>query len=329
MPERPTITQGVQIGVETTPGTGVAANKFLNSLDIDPQLMFGIQKFQPTGQKFSSIVVPGQEWAEAGVKGVVSYSEIIYILNGLFVANNGVQQAATTAYLWTAKPASRSNDTIKTYTIEQGDANRAQKFSYAVFSEGTFTFNRTSTDFTGKIFGQAIQDGITLTAAPTAIQEKPVIPNQIDVYVDSTSAGIGTTKMLRVLEAKVGLTNRFGPIWVLNSALGSFASHVELDPALTLELKVEADSQGMALLSTLRAGTTQYVRIKCTSPDLAGTAIPYSLTFDMACKVSGVSAYSDEAGVYAITWTNEGIYDPAWNSGQTIAVAAMNQQTAL
>lgn len=329
MPERPTITQGVQIGVEATPGTLVPANKFLNSLDIDPELHFDIQKFQPTGQKFSSIVVPGKEWAEAAVKGVVSYSEIIYILNGLFVSAAGVQQAATTAYLWTFKPASRANDTVKTFSIEQGDANRAQRFAYGVFSEGTFTFNRAATDFTGKIFGQAIADNIALTATPTGIEEKPVIPNQLDVFVDSTSGGIGATKMLRVLEAKVGITNRFGPLWVLNSALGSFASHVELDPVLTCELKVEADAQGMALLSTLRAGSTQYVRIKATSPDLAGTAIPYSITIDLACKVSGVSPYADDQGVYAITYTNEGIYDPNWNAGQTISIAAMNKQTAL
>ncbi len=329
MPERATITQGVQLGVETTPGTTVPANKFLNSLDIDPELHFDIQKFQPTGQKFSSIVVPGKEWAEASVKGVVSYSEIIYIMNGLLAAAAPVQNGATTAWTTTSKPAGRAADTVKTFTIEQGDANRAQRFSYAVFSEGVFTFNRASTDFTGKIFGQAIADAVTLTASPTGIEEKPVIPNQVDVFIDSTSAGIGTTKMLRVLEAKISITNRFGPLWVLNSALGSFAAHVELDPVVSVDLQVEADAQGMALLSTLRAGTTQYLRVKATSPDLAGVGFNYSVVFDIACKVSGVSTYSDQEGVYAITWTNEGIYDPNWNSGQALSVAATNKQTAL
>jgi hypothetical protein len=329
MPERPTITQGVQIGVETTPGTTVPANKLLNSLDIDPELHFDISKFQPTGQKFSSIVVPGKEWAEANIKGVVSYSEIIYILNGLLIAAAPVQNGVTTAWTTTAKPAARTGDTVKTFTIEQGDANRAQRFSYGVFSEGVFNFTRNTTEFTGKMFGQAMVDAITMTATPTAIEEKPVIPNQVDVFIDSTSGGIGTTKMLRMLEAKLSITNRFGPIWVLNSALGSFASHIELDPVVTLELMMEADTQGMALLTTLRAAGTQYVRIKCTSPDLAGTAFPYSIVIDLACKISGISPYSDQAGVYALSWTNEGIYDPAWNSGQAIQIAATNKQTAL
>lgn len=329
MPERAVITQGVQIGVETVPGTPVAANKILNSVDIDPELHFDIQKFQPTGQKFSSIVVPGKEWAEANLKGVVSYSEIIYILSGLLTSTTAVQQGGTTAYLWAHKPLGRSADTVKTFTIEQGDANRAQKFAYAVFSEAAFTFNRASTAMEGKIFGQALSDNIALTGSPTAVEEKPVIPNQVDVWVDPLAVNIGTTKLLRVLETKINVTNRFGPIWVLNSALGSFAAHVELDPNVTLEMQVEADAQGMALLSTLRAGSTHYIRVKCTSPDLAGTAIPYSLTFDLAAKVSGVSPYSDQDGVYAITWTNEAVYDPAWNSGQAIIVSAINKQTAL
>lgn len=329
MPERAIITQGVQIGVESTPGTAVAANKLLNSVDIEPELHFDIQKFQPTGQKFSSIVIPGKEWAEANMKGVASYSEVIYMLSSLLTTTTGVQQGATTAYLWTFKPAGRTADTVKTFTIEQGDANRGQKFAYAVFSEGSFTFNRSSTAIEGKIFGQAITDGITMTASPTAIEEKPVIPNQLDVWLDATFAGIGTTKLLRVLEVKVNIQNRFGPLWVLNSALGSFASHVELDPNVTVELQLEADSAGMALLTTLRAGTTQYMRIKATSPDLAGTAFPYTLTFDICAKISGVSPYSDQDGVYAITFTHEAIYDPAWNSGQAISIAAMNKQTVL
>lgn len=329
MPERAVITQGVQLGVESTPGTAVPANKYLNSLDIDPEIHVDITKFQPTGQKFSSIVVPNKEWVEAPIKGVASYSEVIYIQNGLLSASAPVVNGATTAYTTTTKPAGRTGDTVKTFSIEQGDANRAQKFAYGVISEGTWTFSRSAASFEGKMFGQAITDGITLTASPTGIEEKPVIPNQVDVFIDPTSGAIGTTKFLRVLETKIHVTNRFGPLWVLNSALGSFASHVELDPDVTCELMVEADAQGMGLLTTLRGATTQYIRVKATSPDLAGTGFNYSLIFDMAAKVSAVSAYSDQDGVYAITWTNEIVYDPNWNSGQAIQVASTNKQTAL
>lgn len=329
MPERATITQGVQLGVEATPGTGVAANKYLNSIDVDPEIHFDMATFQPTGQKFSSIVAPGKEWSEAGIKGVVSYAELPYLLNGVMVAAAGVQQGATTAYAWTFVPNSRGSDTIKTFTIEQGDANRAQKFVYGVISDLSFTFNRMGATVEGKMFAQAIQDAITLTATPAAIEEKPVLPNQVDVYIDPTSAALGTTKMTRVLEAKINIQNRFGMLWVMNSAVGSFAAHVELDPNVTVELQVEADAAGMALLNTMRAGTTQYVRVKATSPDLAGTAFPYSATFDVAAKLSGVSPYSDQDGVYALTWTNTAVHDPAWGSGKAMQFVVVDKLVTL
>ena len=36
----------------------------------------------------------------------------------------------TTARRWTFTPAGRSEDTIKTYTVESGSATRAQKATY-------------------------------------------------------------------------------------------------------------------------------------------------------------------------------------------------------
>ena len=83
----------------------------------------------------------------------------------------------------------------------------------------------------------------------------------------------------------------------------------------------------MAFLTTLRNGTTQFVRVKCTSPDLAGTAFPFSITFDMAMKVATPSTYEDEAGVYAITWTCPLVNDTTW--GKFFTAAVINQQTAL
>lgn len=327
MPERAIVTQGVQIGVETTPGTPVAANKLFQSMSIAPAIAVDINKFQPVGQKYDSIVVPNKEWSTATLTGKLDYSEIIYALASVGVSAAGVQQGATTAYLWTFSPAARAADVVKTYSIEQGDANRAQKLAYAVFDEYGFTINRGDASVEGKLFGQAITDGIVLTAGPTAVVQMPVIPNQVDVYIDPTFGALGTTKMTRVVETKFSIANRFNPVWALNSANPSFTAHVETDPTVQLELLMEADAQGMALLATLRAGATQFIRVKATSPDLAGTAFPFSLTLDVAGKVSAVSDYSDSDGVYAIRWTNDVVYDTGWANAWKVAV--MNQQVTL
>jgi hypothetical protein len=329
MPERASVSQAVQIGVEVTPGTPVAANKLLNSLGLEPGVQVDMQSFRPTGQKFDSIITPGKEWIEAGISGVASYSELAYLLSGILVASAGVQNGATTAYDWTFKPAARSADTVKTFTVEQGDSVRAHSFAYGLINELTLGFSRDGVELGGSMIGQRLSDGVALTAAPTAIEEKPILPTHIDVFLDATSAGIGVTKLTRVLTADLTIGDRFNPVWTLNSALGSFASHVEAVPDVSLELLVEADAAGMALLNTLRAGGTHYIEVRATHTDLAGTALPYWFKFQMAAKISDVSDFSDEDGLYAITWTNKPIYDASWDSGTAIKALLRNKLITL
>lgn len=327
MPERSSLTQGVQIGVESTPGTGVAANKFLNSIGIEPGVQVDMQKFRPLGQKFPSIETPGKEWVEADLTGVGSYSELIYLFASCLVSASGVQQAATTAYKWSFAPAARAEDTVKTFTVEQGGAVRAHKFTYGLCTEVELDMSRDGLEVSGAMIGQRLQDNIALTGSPTGIEEKPILPTDLDVFIDATSAGLGGTKQTRVLNANFHIGDRFNPVWVLNTANNSFVAHVESEPTAQITLMMEADTQGMANLAIMRAGTTQFVRIKATSPDLAGTAIPYSMTIDAAAKVADVAKFSDEDGVYAIEWTFDLVYDATW--GKAFNVDLINKQTAL
>ncbi|GIV51034.1 MAG: hypothetical protein KatS3mg038_1555 [Candidatus Kapaibacterium sp.] len=65
MTTRATINQVTQLGVETTPGTAVAANRRLTGLQIGLERAGEhTQAYRPTGGKFSTIVVEGKEWAE-------------------------------------------------------------------------------------------------------------------------------------------------------------------------------------------------------------------------------------------------------------------------
>ena len=325
MPERSALTQGVQVGVEVTPGTSVAANKLLNSVGIEPSVSVDMNRFRPMGQKFASIIVPGKEWVEADLTGVGTYSELMYMFASCLTTATPVQQAATTAYKTTFTPAARAEDTVKTLTVEAGGSVRAHKFTYGLVTELELTFNREGIEVGGSMIGQRLQDSITLTATPTAIEEKPILPIEIDVFLDSTSAGLGTTKLLRVLEATWTVGDRFNPVWVLNSANNSFVAHVEQEPSAQLTLLMEADTEGMAQLTQMRGGLTRFVRVKGTSADMAGTAIPYSLTLDQAVKVSDVGDFSDEDGVYGIEWTFDMVYDSTWT--KALEVAIINKQS--
>jgi hypothetical protein len=328
MPERASIFQTVQIGVEVTPGTGVAANKKLPSLDLSTGIKIETKRYRPMGKKFPTVVVPGKEWTEAGLSGPLTYNELVYLLSSVLGYAAPVQQGATTAYLWTHAPDSDGPDTVKTFTVEQGSSVRAHKFAYGFVNELELSFDRDKCELGGKIIGQALQDGITMTASPTEIALKPVLPTHIDVYLADTQAGLaGASPLERVVSVSWKISNRFSPFYPLATASGTgFATTVEAEPELMCTLLMEADAAGMALLTNARAGSSKFLRIKAVG-DLIASTYYYTLQIDAALKVDSVDEYSDEDGVYAIGWNFVAADDVTW--GKATEVQVTNVLTAL
>lgn len=318
MPERASVTQSVQVGVESTPGTAVPAGKLFSSIGIEPAIQIDINRFRPMGQKYPSILTPGREWVQAGLSGVGSYSELVYLLSGIMNAPTP-STVDTSAKQWLFESAARAEDSIKTLTVEQGGAVRAHSFAYGLPTELTLNMTRNGVEVGGAMIGQRLSDAITMTPTPTGIEEKPILGRHVDVFIDSASGGLGTTKLTRAFNAVWRLGNRFNPVWALNTLLPSFASHVETEPTAQIELLVAADAQGMGELTTMRAGTTRFIRILATGDDLAGAATQkYEMRIDAAAKVSGISEFTDEDGVYAVRYTFDVVYDATWTHAQQV-----------
>lgn len=330
MPERSALFQGVQIGAEATIGTSVAASKLLNYLGIDIDPDIAVVPFRPMGQAVKSAILPSQDSTTAASSGVGSYSEFIYPFSSLFGAVTPTT-VDTTAKQWVWTPTARAEMTPKTYTVEAGGSVRAHKATGMFWTGAELTFNRTDgVAFSGTMRGQQLQDNIALTGSPTAIEEVPILPTHIDVYIDATSGGIGTTKLTRDFNVVWRNNDAYGVIWPLNSALASWAAPVGTEPTVQLELTLEADSQGMGLLTDLRAGSTKYVRIACISTLNAGaTTTKYSLTIDFAGKISASPTFDETDGVYTVNWTMDSVFDAAWGSGQYQKITAVNKVAAL
>jgi hypothetical protein len=313
MAERTTVTQIVQIGVETTPGTSVAATKFLPSLMIETGIDGAFTEQRGSGFKVPVNWIPGKEWAGGTLAASApTYDELTYLFASIL---NSVTPTtvATTGRLWTMTISANSEDTVKTFTIEQGSANRAQKFSFGQMTEITMTGNRDKVDVAGSFQGQAFTDGITLSAGTTAVPQIPILPKHVDVWMDDTSVNLGTTKMTRVLNWEWGLKNRFMPLWVVNSANPSYVASMEAPIDAGFKVKMEADAQGMGLLTTARAGAKKFVRLKATSDQTVGAATFYSLQIDMCCQVKTLpKTIADDAGVYAVEWDMGLVYDATW-----------------
>jgi len=330
MPERATVAQAVQIGVEATAGTTVSASKLLNSLSFEPGVNFETSVMRPMGQKYPSQVVPNREWMSWTLSGQPAYGEIVYPLSSVLV-HSTASTSDTSAKIWTFTPAARTEDTVDTFTIEQGSATRAHRSTYLIVSDYNLEFTRAGMTQGGTAISRRILDGITLTGSPTAVEEKPIVPTHVDFYIDSTSGGLGSTQMTRAFRVAFNITNRFAPVWPLNSSLsGNYVSHVETEPTAQVEFTLESDATGMGFWTTqMRAGTTIFVRLKATSTELAGAAsLFYEFRLDAAVKIENVgSMLTDEEGVSTTPYTGRIVYDTGW--GKALEARVINKVSAL
>jgi hypothetical protein len=330
VPEVASIFSGSQIGSETTAGTGVAADKLLRYLAYEPSIDLAFNRFRPQGQIVASAITPAQDSTGWSLSGQGSYSELIYPFTGLW-GTMSPATVETTARRWSWTPAARTEITPKTFTVETGSATRAQKATYVAQSGLELTFNRTDgISVSGDAFGQQIQDNITLTATPTQLEDKPILPTHLDVYVDATSGGLGTTKLTRDFNAVFRYTDARVPVWPINSTLASYGSDVQSEPTVQIELTLAADTQGMGFLTNARAGDTRYIRLSAVSTENAGaTSAKYDLLISMAGKISAINAFDDNEGVKVLTYTFDAVYDAAWGSGQFLAVQYTNKTASL
>lgn len=326
MPERATLLQTAQIGVETTMGTSVAANKLLLGTNIEIGIKAEVNTYRPFGQKFSTVTTLGKEWSEAKLSGPLTYTDWVYLMASGIAYAAPAQQAATAAYKWTAAMSQAAEDTIKSYTVECGSPVRAHKLTHALVNNLGYSISRDEAMIKGSMIGQRIADGITLTASPTAIALVPAMPTHFEIDIDATSGALGTTKLLRVLNIDFETGDRYAPIWPIDSAQTSFATYTEKELDPKLKIKMAADAAGMGLLANMRNGDKRFIRVKGTGSLIAST---YYNTFqhDICGIVSDVSPFSDEDGLYAIEWTFTPIYDASW--GKAMEFQITNTLTAL
>jgi hypothetical protein len=127
------------------------------------------------------------------------------------------------------------------------------------------------------------------------------------------------------------MTNKYGPVWPLNSANLSYAATVDLVPTLTGSMVVEADVAGMAFLTNLRNGTNFYLRISAVGPIVPScSTATYAFTLDVAAVIINTTGFSDSNGVYAIGWDWAAINDPGFGTaGGPMSLTLVNSLATL
>jgi hypothetical protein len=267
-PERSTVNQRVQVGVEASGahGVAVAANKVLQCFSFVFGPNANTQTYRATGRKYSSSQVENTEWVDGTCDGPIDYNGIIYVLAGIMGAVTPTAHGASTvAKDWTFIPPVTGSLEPSTYTFQQGETvTRAHQLAYGLFTDWGYKGDRETglTLSSTKLLAQPLSDGITMTSSPTLIALAPLAGKHLNLYLDTTSANLGTTQLLKVLNIDTAGAGFYGPFYPFNRANLGWTSHVDMAPKATIKLLMEADAVGMTELSYLQSGSTQFLRIQ-------------------------------------------------------------------
>ncbi len=320
MADRYPVSEKVQIGVESTAGTAVAPTRELQGLNIELDTALEYDTFGPMGMIPNTLVAPRQEWGTGALSGYPTYTELPYVFSNVFgAATISTPTGATLARQWLWAPDESTPWTPKTWTIRRGvPGGTAEQADYGLLTGVNMAFSRTATpEIGGDLMTRRLDYTASLASTGvTGLTLVPVLPAEGDVWMDSTAAGLGVTKLLRDFAFSFTIADLFGPIWPINSSLNSFAAHGVSKPGtLEASLRLGNDSVGTSLVTNMRAGSSVFVRYKATSGTMIEASTPYSLQIDMALKCKGAPSRGDEDGLLStLEWTFENVYDSTWDA---------------
>lgn len=321
MPPITTVTRTSQLGVETTHGTSVSAGKLWHGLSLALAPSGDFQEFGPQGYKLNTLAYPLTEFVAGQFTGAADFQALAVGLCSAIVNPSATRNIPSTGLSYTRTFAlnPRGPDTYASFTAEIGDSTLARKSTF-VFANGIeIEFSRRGFGWTAPAIGQTFASGITLTSTPTEIPAIPIVPRLSDVYLDTTFAGIGVTKLLSNFSGRFRLTDRRATKWPMNSALGSFSDAYEIKPTVELMLTMEADATSDTFLAPMRLGDTRYVRIEYSGPVIE-TIYSYLFRMDFAVKVAAVPTYDDQNGLQVSPWVFRPISDSNLPGGFSFAL---------
>jgi hypothetical protein len=317
-----------QIGTEGTPGTATPANKRLPDIDIEISPEHVKQFFGGAGYKADTIGVMNKNSAMGGFKGPLSYTSLLYVLSS-YSNYAAPASVGTGGYGWTFNPAISGEDTYKTYTVERGDSNDAGRAAGAVFNSLDIEITRDTGTISGDVIARAFSFGNTLTATPTTIANTPVSMNDMSVYLDSSSGGLGGTKLTDAFKVSFKGDKKYDEKWVIDAAETSFDDLVSQKMNPTLSIEAEATSQMRTLYNTLKADNVgnYFFRAQAVGNNI-GSGADYTFRLSAAVQMTKAKELRKGNGdVFAFTFDFKIVADTTWDKMWEIYL--INAQSAI
>lgn len=157
---------------------------------------------------------------------------------------------------------------------------------------------------------------------------QPIMSNHV-VYQADTYAGLGAGEFTELWTGKLGIENRYGmETFQTDSSPATFSTYAEDDAlGVNFDFMIAQGTVSKALSAAQDARTNKFVKVYVEGPVIA-SAIPYSLTMEMACKVRGRGGFPASPGgkIVSREFTAGIRLDESW--GHALRVILVNTTSA-
>jgi hypothetical protein len=292
-----------QVGQEASVGSGGAAGTRLQALKIEPADELTIKEIEAQGHRFSTGTVQDMAWSSFAVSASdLLYTEQLYCLENLFGTVTPTALGTKTQKRVYDMPLTGSV-TPKTWTQQFGDpGDDVKQYGYGLLTDYDEKYDRESGVVPGGAgIAQLISSGNTFTATPKTLAEIPVAANQINYYLDTTGAALGTTQLFDELNTvEWSLKGIKAARWASDRAQASFKSHVDLKPKTDVKMNFHEGPVTRAIIASLKQGQTYFLRIDAQGPYIenffaVGVGAASAGTFTLTYKTQTTSAIAFNA----------------------------------
>ena len=278
----------IQLGVETTKGTAVAATAIWRGLGVikdQEEVLFPEENVGYLGGTDRSYIA--RYWGELSMPEVEATYEQLPHLFEAGVATEVPTQDGTSGsgYIYAYAAPTTQQNTTSTYTIEGGDDQQAEEFDYCFVKSLTLSGEGQgalfmSADWVGR---QVTNTTFTGTLSPVDVEE--ILVNNGVLYIDSTGGTIGTTTVAETLfGVNLAWTTGMQEYWAVDGSK-DFSITKQTGDEIVLGMTFEHNASAVLEKAEYRDNITRLVRLKFDGTALTSTGTTYStktLIVDMA-----------------------------------------------
>lgn len=305
----------VQVGLESTPGTSVAATSRLMGFSLGGNLNDRVV-VQPMDQRASLAAhsrgyTTGYLWEDT-LDGEATYEDIIYLLGWAIKGAITPSTVDTNAKKWLYTPSLTSANVPDTSTLEFGDDTQEYEAEY-VFAKGLTISGaidepvKVSADVCGRQLSAS-----SFTGSLTARTVEQILSQKFKLYMDDAGGTIGSTqKTLTLIDWQFKTGAHFIPKKHQDGNL-YFSGYSEVAMAPELQLTMELNANTTAIRGKYTAETVQLVRLIGTGSLIGAVSALKTLCIDGAYRITKFDKIGEKNGADVVAVSLVGEYDSTY-----------------